>query len=384
MTLEGEIVVKLAWDGRRVGRVDLTSTRPRLASRILTGKTAAAAAATVPLLYSICGGAQGAAAASALAAAGAAGFGEDTGKRTAGIIVESLQEGFWHLLIGWPNAMDSECNVTPVTTARYLIATSTRASDGTDLLGDGAAMRELAAGLSRIAERALFAMTPADFLALPDVAALRAWTARAETVPARLLGYVLAQAAAPRPCAVGLMPPPQRAALLDVIVPALRDDPDFASAPTWAGAPVETGALARMRDHPAVMDCERSLGRTAATRIVARMLEIALSLKELAGEVAPDLIYPPVQGIGLEAGSGLGVVETARGLLLHRARVRDECVVDYQIVAPTEWNFHPAGVLVQGLSGIEADDRAALLRRARLDVHTLDPCVACRVEVADA
>jgi Ni,Fe-hydrogenase I large subunit len=164
----------------------------------------------------------------------------------------------------------------------------------------------------------------------------------------------------------------------------MRDDPDFASAPTWAGTPVETGALARMRDHPAVMDCERKLGRTAATRLVARMLEIALSLKELAGEVAPDVVYPPVQGIGLGAGSGLGAVETARGLLLHRVSVRDECVVDYQIVAPTEWNFHPAGVLVQGLSGIEANDRAALLRRARLDVHTLDPCVACRVEVADA
>ena len=47
--------------------------------------------------------------------------------------------------------MDGERNVTPVAAARYRIATSTRTPEGTDLLGDRAAMRELAAGLTRIA-----------------------------------------------------------------------------------------------------------------------------------------------------------------------------------------------------------------------------------------
>ena len=81
---------------------------------------------------------------------------------------------------------------------------------------------------------------------------------------------------------------------------------------------------------------------------------------------------------------GAFAVETARGLLLHRARVHDECVVDYQIVAPTEWNFHPDGALVRGLVGVAAADPAELLRRARLDVHSLDPCVACRVGIGHA
>ena len=76
--------------------------------------------------------------------------------------------------------------------------------------------------------------------------------------------------------------------------------------------------------------------------------------------------------------------ETARGLLLHRARVRDECVVDYQIVAPTEWNFHPEGALVRGLEGSTSDDEPGSLRAARLAVHALDPCVAFRVEVGHA
>ena len=384
MTLEGELVVTLARDGQRVQRVNVRSTRPLVASRILVGKTAVDAAATVPLLYSLCGGAHGAAAACALAAAGAAGFDEHSAARAAGIIVESLQEGFWHLLIGWPNAIGSEPQFTPVTAARYLIATSIRSSDGTERLGDNEAMYKLALGLTRIAARSLFAMAPAEFLALSDVAALEAWAERTSTVPARLLRHVLAEPSIQRRSDVRLMPAARRDLLLHVVAPALRDDPGFARAPTWDGAPVETGALARMREHPLVAACDRRFGHATVTRIVARIAEVALSLEELASGHEAIAAKPRAQSVALGAGDGLGSVETARGLLLHRARVHDECVVDYQIVAPTEWNFHPDGALVQSMTGAAADDEGALLRSARLNIHTLDPCVACRVEVARA
>ena len=86
----------------------------------------------------------------------------------------------------------------------------------------------------------------------------------------------------------------------------------------------------------------------------------------------------------LGEGDGLAAVQTARGLLLHRVRLADGRVADYQIVAPTEWNFHPEGALVRGLVGIEARDDAGLVRSAQLVVQALDPCVACRVEVGHA
>ena len=384
MNLEGDLVVTLARDGVAVRRVDVRSTRPRVASRILTGRTAVDVAATIPLLYSVCGGAQGAAAACALAAAGAAGFVGESASRDTGIVLESLQEGFWHLLIGWPNTMNAEPQITPVTAARYLIATSTRTSGGSDLLGDARAMRELGAGLARLAERAIYAMAPDAFLELADVAALERWCDEAKTGPARLLRQVLVDSQVPRRDDVRLLPPLSRDRVLHVIAPALRDDPDFSGAPTWAGAPAETGALARMHQHPLVADCERRFGRTAATRIVARMAEIARLLVELGGaphDVPPS---PQTQSIELGNGDGVGVVETARGVLLHRARIHDECVVDYQIVAPTEWNFHPEGALVHALLGAAAVDDAAMLRHARLEIHALDPCVACKIEVAGA
>ncbi|MFO1317931.1 MAG: nickel-dependent hydrogenase large subunit [Burkholderiales bacterium] len=381
MTLEGELVVTLRCDGQRVRGVDVRSTRPLLASRVLAGKTAVAAAATIPLLYSICGGAQGAAAACALAAAGATGFERESASRDAGIVVEALQEGFWHLLIGWPNAMGSEPQVTPVTAARYQIATAARASDGTDLLGDAAAMRGLGASLAKLAERAVFGMPHDQWLALRDVGALAAWADAGATLPARLLAHVLAGATPRHHAAAKLMPAPRRDLLLHVIAPAMRDDPGFARAPLWAGEPVETSALARMREQPLVAAVDRKYGHAPVTRIVARIAELGQMLDALAGA---QLAAPRAQSVALGEGDGLGAVETARGLLLHRVRLRDECVADYQIVAPTEWNFHPQGPLVRGLADAAADDRAALLRAARLDVHSLDPCVACRVEVGHA
>jgi Ni,Fe-hydrogenase I large subunit len=180
------------------------------------------------------------------------------------------------------------------------------------------------------------------------------------------------------------MPDPTRGALIDVVAPAFDDGVDFIRMPTWSGVPVETGAPARMQREPLVAACSAAYGNGAATRIVARMAEIARLLDELAAPQADEAPPPRVQGMTLSDHVGLAAVQTGRGLLLHRARVHDECVVDYEIVAPTEWNFHPDGALARGLVGLEAADSAALLRTARLCVHTLDPCVTSRVEIGHA
>lgn len=385
MAIEGELIVRLDCRGRCVRQVTVRSTRPMdAARRVLIGKTAQDAAATVPMLFSICGGAQGAAATGALAAAGATVQEADFPSRDREVMLESLQDAFWHLLIDWPNAMGSAPCATPVAAARYEIASSTRAADGTPRLNDATAMRELGIRLSTIAAQAIFGMPPAAWLELADGDALHAWCARRQTVPAVLLGHILADEPTLCRSAIPLMPAPQPDALLHVIVPALRSDPAFPSAPTWAGAPVETGALARMRKEPLVLALHGKFGNAVGTRIVARLVELALLTMELTGTDPRTEMPPRIQSMPLGDGEGLAAVETARGLLLHRAHVRDECVVDYQIVAPTEWNFHSGGALVRGLENLEANDELRLLRSARLAVHALDPCIAFRVEVGHA
>ena len=384
MVIEGELIVRLDCRERRVRQVTVRSTRPMVAARLLAGKTAVDAVTMVPKLFSVCGGAQGAAAAAAVAAAGATGPEPDLPGRDREVLLESLQDAFWHLLIDWPNAMGSAPCATPVTSARFEIASSTRSADGAPRLNDAQAMRELGMRLSKIAAQAIFGMSPAEWLGLADVEALRAWCANRKTGPARLLGQVLAEDPTLCRSEIQLMPPTRLDALLRVIVPPLRNDPEFARAPTWAGAPVETGALARMRNEPLVMVAHAEFGNAVVTRMVARLAELAQLTLELEGTAGRSDRPPRIQSMRLDADEGLAAVETARGLLLHRARVRDECVVDYQIVAPTEWNFHPEGALVRGLEGIESDDERELLLSARLAVHALDPCVGFRFEVGHA
>jgi uptake hydrogenase large subunit len=380
--IEGELIVRLDCEGNRIRKVTVQSTRPMLAARVLKGKTARDAAATVPMLFSICGVAQSSAAVGALAAAGAKGLDADMGSRDRDVMLESLQDAFRHLLIDWPDAMGGEPCAAPVAAARREIASC--ALDGAMRRIDAQAMRALGTRLSAIAAEAIFGMPVTAWLELAKVDALRAWCANGGTFVAIMLGQLFARDSTLGKSAIPLMPPAQRDTLVRVIVPALRAEPQFARAPTWGGAPVETGALARMRNEPLVAAMHEQFGSAVVTRIVARLVELGLLILELTKKRARTEAPPRIQRMSIGDGEGLAAVETARGLLLHRAHVHAERVVDYQIVAPTEWNFHANGALVRGLEGLEGDDDRRLLRNAQLAVHALDPCVAFRVEVAHA
>ncbi len=384
VAIEGELTVRLDWDGQRVKDAVIRSTRPFAASRLLLGKSPARAAATVAMLYSVCGVAQRAAATGALAAAGAKDVDADSARSERAVALETIQEHFWRLLIDWPQAMGREADATPVAAARYRIAAAAGAANGHSALEHAAAMRRLGAELSRLAARAIFGLAPAEWLGFADLSALAQWTAAGRTECAKLLAEIQAQIPTLGRSNVGLMPDLTRDSLFDVILPELERDPDFVRVPTWAGVPVETGALARVRTHPMVAALIDATGHTVATRLVARLVDLAALLVELNGDVSDASPARRVQSFPLAPAGGVAAVLTARGLLVHRVRLDGGCVADYRVVAPTEWNFHPQGALAQGLAGMRADDRLALQQRARLVVQALDPCVACSIEVADA
>jgi uptake hydrogenase large subunit len=381
MTLEGELVVHLPWNGHHVQRVRLHSSRPIAASRALAGKPPDEVVATVPLLFSICGGAQRAAASGALAAA--------AGGRCSGtsdelrVILETVQEYFWRLLIDWPKAMGRERLAGPVAAVRQQIAATARAANGSPEWEPATATGELGATIGALATKCIYGISPGVWLSFGDSAALQTWIDRGATLPAVLLGELMRQMPDVGRSDVALMPTATPDALVAAVVPALGE-PQFARTPTWDGVPVETGALARMCSQPVVAAQAARHGNAVATRMVARLAELATLLQELASG-RPEADAPArIQTLALAPGDGLAAVQTARGLLLHRARLADGKVSDYQIVAPTEWNFHPDGALVRGLCGLAADDEMELEQRARVAVQALDPCVACRIEVGHA
>lgn len=173
-----------------------------------------------------------------------------------------------------------------------------------------------------------------------------------------------------------------------------RPDADREGAYSWARAPryrgrtVEVGAVARqlVAGQPAIRDLVGRDGATSvASRVVARLLEVALVLPAMERWVARIRPGEPFCVTGGEPtdGAGIGLVEAARGSLGHWMTVRGGRITRYQIVAPTTWNFSPrdgAGVpgpLERALEGIRLAGLGARAAAVQHVVRSFDPCMVC-------
>jgi len=77
---------------------------------------------------------------------------------------------------------------------------------------------------------------------------------------------------------------------------------------------------------------------------------------------------------------GVAWVEMARGLLVHQVEIDgssgDARVSACRVLAPTEWNFHPQGVVAQRIAALDGGGSVEdTERRVRLLMAAFDPCV---------
>lgn len=169
--------------------------------------------------------------------------------------------------------------------------------------------------------------------------------------------------------------------------------PDKAGAYSWCKAPrldghvLETGALARQMvdGHPLLHDLVARHGGSVTARIVARMLEIAMVLPAMENwlkQIQPGAPFC-LPAKALENGRGVGLVEAARGSLGHWLEVREGNIHNYQIIAPTTWNFSPRdavgqpGALESALVGVLAAGETPVA--VQHVVRSFDPCMVCTV-----
>lgn len=146
-----------------------------------------------------------------------------------------------------------------------------------------------------------------------------------------------------------------------------KRDPAFAAMPHDRGRPLETGALAQAQHRPLLQDILRCRPLRLLARLIARLVDLLDSM-------------PARSRIEYD---GIGVVQMARGMLLHQVRMEARRIAEYLIVAPTEWNFHPQGAL-SGLIGLQERNRTRLMETASLFALSLDPCVEFEIEVIHA
>jgi coenzyme F420-reducing hydrogenase alpha subunit len=123
-------------------------------------------------------------------------------------------------------------------------------------------------------------------------------------------------------------------------------------------------------------DVWQQSGSKVLVRLLARIMDVV--------EMASGCAAPRLDASNPAAGEGISVVRTARGLLMHHVQLTAEKVREYEIVAPTEWNFHPDGAFAQDMRGLVEMDAGCLQQMAKIEVLSLDPCVAYEVEMRDA
>ena len=301
----------------KLGTVSVGSERPAIA-HYLRGRAADDAVRMVPLLFSLCGKAQGNAAMLALAAARG---NQRTPYLDPAIQQEALREHLWRWLLDLPALLGATAMQREFVAALSLIAGGQRKELG-ELLG-AAAIEAQGRALTKLEDAS-------------------------DSVP-RWLPPLSAQGS------LEWWP---------------RLDAGFAQLPHWQGAAAETGAMARQQG-----GAELAAGAFAA-RWLARLGEVrdwaAGTEKVGAGGTA--------SAVPSGAGRGRALVETARGLLMHEITLDGDRIADYVIVAPTEWNFHPQGPLAGWLMGRDATDRGAVQAFAARAVAALDPCVRWELE----
>ena len=306
----GAVHLSLRWQSGRAGDVNVRSDRPSVIG-VLRGRPADQAVHMLPLLYSICGTAQGIAAELALRAA----RGEPQAPAIdAAVLAEARREHLWRLLLDWPRALG-------------LPGYEALLAEGRRHLQDG--------GFEDWMEGALrepFACIEGVLRALPE----------------------------PPPAGGAQFLPPLTAA--DTLAFWPRLDAAFAAAPTHRGNPAETGALVR---HPDLAGVAPVLAR-----VKARMADLAGA--DGLGRTSAAMVAP---------GIGRATVETARGLLMHEIVLDGDNVADYVIVAPTEWNFHPQGILKSWLEAAAATTPDAIKTFAACAVLALDPCVRADIDI---
>jgi len=358
MFREGELAVRLRLQDGQIRSVQIDSTRAPLPPQLTRGRPADQVACALPLLFSICARAQAAAAAGALDAARGRAPDEATQRqRSDEVRCEAAVELLSRLLIDWPRVMGATPDVSAVAQARQ-------------------AKPPPALGIYRgIARDRIYESDPEQWLAEPTLAALDRWIASATTLPAQLLGRLQREAPGLGRSDVRSMPYACGAAIR-AMLPSFDADPGFSRLPDWHGVPVETGALARRASHPLVAAFAQRDGNSIAARYVAQLVDLATLLTEVHHS---HVVRQHVAGPGI----GIGLAETARGMLLHQAEVAPDARVErYRVIAPTEWNFHPAGALTQGLMDRRVADATAARRDAMLLAQALDPCVPVMVEAA--
>jgi len=387
VTPAGFIAIDLHHRSGKVTGVNIASSRPEAIAQILIGKPPEQVLDTVPLLFTLCGNAQAYAALQACRAAlGMAAEPELDSARDMLVQLETLREHAWRILLDWPVfiglAQDKKSLAALLKFDGLFKRNLFRHGEAFKLDScldiDADQLLKLIDELETLIDVSIFNGRLAGFQSLNDETQLKDWLAQNDAPAANMLNhlYHLNWAVIGRND-IACLPDLDG----DTLDRQLRQDlAAFSRTPHWQGCCFEATLLNRQLSQPLIAALQNCYGNGLIVRMSARLLEIAL----LPSQLRQLLTQTTLQEMNtVNDGIGLAQVQAARGLLIHRLQLHQGRVRDYCIVAPTEWNFHPEGVVAQGLKQLQAENPNDLQRQAELLINAVDPCVQYALHLTD-
>jgi Ni,Fe-hydrogenase I large subunit len=147
----------------------------------------------------------------------------------------------------------------------------------------------------------------------------------------------------------------------------------------------EVGPLSRamVNKEPIVKSLHKRYKDSLLTRVFARIHEVALLL-EYSKKLLKNLDLNQASctldaSLLLDKFEGVGVVEAARGSLIHKVKVRKGAIEKYDIIVPTQWNLSQGteeekGIAIKAMVGSKSIEEASFIFR------TFDVCSVCTTQ----
>ena len=382
MSIEGSLQIKLTVRNNAVDEVAISSSRPVHAAKIFKGKSVDETLELIPMLFSICGTAQACAAVSAIEKATGRGSSDQTQRlRHALVRMETLREHLWRILLEWPQFVgeqsDQQCLVEVSSIQQNYRQAICPEGDVFQLkehniVVDTTLLESVIQRLLVLLQDKLFCMPPQQWLAISGQASFSAWLESCPSDAAKLISWVMEQGwAGVGACEVESLPTLDQQGLNTAL-----QEPEFVERPQWNEHCCETSCQTR-NDSSLLTALQQQYGNGLLVRLVARLTEIA----RMSGRLQPDdeMISEASPPLAADD-TGIGQVAAARGQLVHRVAIDEDEVTNYQILAPTEWNFHPWGVVSRSLSTLQGDSQT-MEKQAHMLINAIDPCVGYELQI---
>ncbi len=154
---------------------------------------------------------------------------------------------------------------------------------------------------------------------------------------------------------------------------------------TYKNKHYEMGPLARgmITKEPIIKNLHKRYKDSLFTRVFARVYEVAILLdynkKLLSNLDINEASCTLDSDFKIDNFEGVGIVEAARGSLIHKTKVKEGLIKEYQIIVPTQWNLAQGDKNEQGVA-IKAMIGSKNIEEATLIFRSFDVCSVCTVK----